>query len=42
MPACHIYGMAKKTTLYIDERELAHLKQVSEQEGVTQGAAFNA
>src|SRR5690349_6669751 len=41
MPVCHIYGMPKKTTLYLDEKELALLKQVSEQEGVAQGAIIN-
>jgi hypothetical protein len=38
MPACHIYGMPKKTTLYLGEEEFALLKQASEQEGVSQGA----
>jgi hypothetical protein len=41
MPVCHIYGMAKKTTLYIEDQELALLKQVSEQEGVAQGAIIS-
>ena len=36
--ACHIYGMAKKTTLYLGDEEFVLLKQASEQEGVSQGA----
>ena len=36
--ACHIYGMARKTTLYLGDEETALLKQASEQEGVSQGA----
>jgi len=30
--------MAKKTTLYVGDEELAFLKQASKQEGVSQGA----
>jgi hypothetical protein len=33
--------MAKKTTLYIDDQQLALLKQMSEQEGVAQGAIIS-
>ena len=33
-----MYGMAKKTTLYLGDEELALLKQASAQEGVSQGA----
>lgn len=36
--ACHIYGMARKTTLYLGDEETTLLKQASEQEGVSQGA----
>ncbi len=36
--ACHTYGMARKTTLYLGDEEFALLKQASEQEGVSQGA----
>ena len=36
--ACHMYGMPKKTTLYLGDEESALLKQASEQEGVSQGA----
>ena len=33
--------MAKKTTLYIEDQELVLLRQVSEQEGVAQGAIIS-
>jgi hypothetical protein len=33
-----MYGMARKTTLYLGDHETALLKQASQQEGVSQGA----
>jgi hypothetical protein len=37
-----MYGMAKKTTLYLGDEEFALLKQASEQEGVSQGAIITS